>query len=99
MGAPRRIERGAAFGTRGLSDVLRLLWKSVRMPVLGILTLLEPIVRYTLSVAMVLGVFASVVFEMSAVGPRFPFITMLAASLACGVALFLYYGLIALLSR
>lgn len=61
--------------------------------------LLEPIIRYTLTIAMVLGVVASIAFEISAAGPRFPFLAMLVSSLACGVLLILYYGLAALLSR
>lgn len=78
---------------------LRFLWQAVRLPLLGALTLLEPVVRYLFSFAMVLGIFASVMFELSAAGPRFPFLAMFVASLGFGVALFLYYGLIALLLR
>lgn len=77
----------------------RLLWNAARIPVLAILLLLEPAVRFICSLALVLGFFASVMFEISAAGPRFPFLWMLALSLGSGVVLFLYYGLIALLSR
>lgn len=83
------VERSAA----------RLLWNAARMPVLAILLLLEPAVRLICSLALVLGVFASVMFEISAAGSRFPFLWMLALSLGSGVALILYYGLIAFLSR
>lgn len=99
MNTSQRLDRDSVFSAVRLRDIPRLFWNVLRFPLLGTLMLLEPVVRYTLSVAMVLGVFASVVFEFSAVGPRFPFLTVLASSLACGVALFLYYGLIALLSR
>lgn len=99
MNASQRIDRESVFSALQLRDLPRLLWNLLRFPMLGILMLLEPVVRYALSVAMVLGVFASVAFELSAVGPRFPSLIVLASSLACGVALFLYYGLIALLSR
>lgn len=99
MNMSQRIERESVLSALRLRDIPRLLWRVLRLPLLGVLMLLEPIIRYTLSIAMVLGVFASVAFEISAVGPRFPFLTVLASSLACGVALFLYYGLIALLSR
>lgn len=99
MGTSQRIDSESSRNTRDLNGLPRFLWNSLRLPLLGILMLVEPIVRYTLTVAMVLGVFSSVAFEMSAAGPRFPFITMLASSLACGFALFLYYGLVSLLSR
>jgi hypothetical protein len=99
MNTSQRIERESVLSALRLRDIPRLLWNALRAPLLGILLLLEPLARYALSVAMVLGVFVSVVFEISAVGPRFPFLTMLAASLGCGLTLLLYYGLIALLSR
>ncbi|MHB8721816.1 MAG: hypothetical protein ACYDAH_10515 [Steroidobacteraceae bacterium] len=43
---------------------------------------------------LVLGLFASILFEMSAVGPRFPFAKVLGISLSFGVIPFLYYGLL-----
>lgn len=76
-----------------------LLWHAVRVFMLGLLVLLEPVVRCLFGIAMYLGILAAVIFEFSAVGPRFPFLAMLAASLACGFVLFLYYGLVALLVR
>lgn len=77
----------------------RLFWNAIRVPVLGVLVLIGPVVRVVCSSALVLGVIASVVFEVSAVGPRFPFLVMLGASLGFGALLVLYESLIALLSR
>jgi hypothetical protein len=77
----------------------RLFWNTIRVPVLGALVLIEPVVRVICSCALVLGIIASVVFELSAVGPRFPFLVMLGASLGFGALLVLYEGLIALLSK
>lgn len=77
----------------------RLAWQVVRLPILALLTLLEPVVRATFSLAMVLGILATIVFELSAAGPQFEFLRMLALSLSLGVALVLYYGLLALVSR
>jgi hypothetical protein len=77
----------------------RLFWNAIRLPVLGALVLMEPVVRIVCSCALILGVIASVVFELSAVGPRFPFLVMLGASLGFGAFLVLYEGLIALLSK
>lgn len=86
------------FETSAFRTTVRMFWKAVRFPLLGILMLLEPFVRYVFGTAMVLGVFASIAFEVSAVGPRFPFFAMLGLSLGFGLALFLYYGLVSLLS-
>lgn len=90
---------GAGIATGAVRGGWRFLWQLVRAPLLGILMLLEPLVRYLLGLAMVLGIVASVIFELSAAGSRFPFLAMLAGSLACGLVLFLYYGLIALPAR
>lgn len=76
-----------------------LVWSVARLPVLALLTLLEPVVRASLSLAMVLGVLAATVFELSAAGARFEFLAMFAGSLSCGIALLLYHGLLTLLSR
>jgi hypothetical protein len=77
----------------------RLFWNAIRLPVLGALVLMEPVVRIVCSCALILGIIASVVFELSAVGPRFPFLVMLGASLGFGAFLVIYEGLIALLSK
>lgn len=96
MNTSPRIERD--FETSAFRTTVRMLGKAVRLPLLGILMLLEPFVRFVFGGAMVLGVFASIAFEISAAGPRFPFLAMLGLSLGFGVALFLYYGLVSLLS-
>jgi hypothetical protein len=77
----------------------RYFWNAIRVPVLGVLMLIEPVVRIICSFALILGIIASVAFEISAVGPRFPFLVMLGASLGFGAFLILYEGLIALLSK
>lgn len=68
-------------------------------PILALLMLLEPIVRWICSTALVLGVLVCVIFELSAVGPRFPFLAGLGISLGFGALLVAYYGLIAVLTR
>ena len=55
--------------------------------------------RQALGAAAVLGVLVAVAFELSAVGPRFPFLQVCAVSFACGVLLILYHSAIALLVR
>jgi len=99
MKASLRVESEHEFEGSESSRVARSIWKALRLPLVGMLMLLEPAVRYICSLALVLGIIASLAFEMSAVGPRFPFLGMMTISLGFGVVLFLYYGLIALLSR
>lgn len=96
----RPVSSTQAIGARSvLSTIARTVWHLIRLPLLALLTLLEPVVRAVLSFAMVLGVLAATVFELSAAGPRFEFLQMFAGSLGLGVALFAYHGLLALLLR
>jgi hypothetical protein len=67
-------------------------------PILALLMLLEPVVRWICSTALVVGMLVSLVFELSAVGPRFPFLAGMGISLGFGVLLVLFYGLISLVS-
>lgn len=70
-----------------------------RLPLVAVLALLEPVLRAAFSLAMVLGILAAVIFELSAVGTRFPFLEILSVSLGCGLALVTYYGLLSLITR
>jgi hypothetical protein len=79
-----------------LAVTVRILWNAIRLPIVAVLLLLEPVVSFVCGLGLVLGVFACVVFEMSAVGPRFPLIKMLAVSLSFAVILFLYQALLSL---
>jgi hypothetical protein len=76
---------------------VQLLWNGVRLPIAAVLLALEPIVGFICGAGLVLGVLASILFEISAVGPRFPFVKALCISLSFGVILFLYYAALSLL--
>lgn len=78
---------------------LRTLWNIARLAIVGMLLLLEPIVKAFCCGALLLGVFAAFAFELSSLGPRFPFLAMLSVSLGFGVVLILYYAILALLTR
>lgn len=93
---PARQTTGAQFV---LTAAARATWQATRLSLHAVLTLLEPVIRAFSSLAMLLGIIAAIVFELSAMGPRFPFLEMLALSLGFGAALFLYYGLLSLVSR
>jgi hypothetical protein len=77
--------------------VARLCWHAARLSVVSMLMLFERSVMAVCSVALNLGVIASVAFEISAVGLRFPFLAMLGVSLGFGIFMLLYQALIALL--
>lgn len=79
-----------------MNRIAQPLWNIVRLPIAGVLFLLEPIVAFVCGVGLVLGIFASVMFEISAVGPKFPFLQVLSIALSFGVMLFLYYALLSL---
>jgi hypothetical protein len=93
---PARQTTGARFV---LTAATHLIWQVGRLPLLALLTLLEPVVRAVCGLAMVFGVIAAIVFEFSSVGPRFPFLEMLVLSLGFGLVLLAYYGLLSLVSR
>lgn len=82
-----------------LTTSVRVLWKIVLCPIVVSLLLLEPIVGLVCGVMMFGGIFAAIVFEVSAVGPRFPFLFMLSMSLSFGVIYMLYQFLLAFLVR
>lgn len=83
-------------GMNPLSRLLGISRVCILAPLGMVLVLCEPVVRWTCSALMVLGIFVSIVFELSAVGPRFPFLAMMAASLGCGLVLVAYHGLLSL---
>jgi hypothetical protein len=89
----------AAPYSHPLLNALARVLTIVRLPIVAVLLLLEPVVNVVCGAAAVLGVLAAVVFELSAAGPRFPFLQVTAIAFACGVLLILYHSAIALLVR
>jgi hypothetical protein len=81
-----------------LRDTLRLLWHAVRLPVLMLLTILEPVVRFILGALALLGVLTALFFGFYGV-PHFPFALMLGVSVGCGLMLAGYHVLLRVLGR
>jgi hypothetical protein len=96
MKTSHRMEDGFNYGRTLLAVTVRVLRNAVRLPIAAALLALEPVVGFVCGAGLVLGILVSVLFEMSAVGPRFPFVKVLGISLSFGVILFLYYGLLSL---
>ena len=74
----------------------QLIWNGLRLPIAGVFLLLEPVVNFICSAGLVLGLITCVIFELSAVAPRFPLLKCLGISLSFGVILFVYYAALSL---
>lgn len=81
-----------------LAGVLWLIWQAIRLPVLALLTILEPIVSTVLAAAALLGVLTALFWKLASSRPDFPFFGTLALSVGCFLLLALYHGVIRLLS-
>jgi hypothetical protein len=99
MNAPLNRSQESNSVLTVLAAAVRFSGHFVRLPLQVLLIVLEPVVRWILSLALVLGVLAAVVFEVSAIGAQFDFLHLFVGSLSFGVALLLYYALLALVSR
>ncbi len=78
--------------------ILWLLWQSVRLPALLLLSILEPVASFALGSLPLLGVLTA--FFWKFVGPpHFPFLLVLGISLGFELVLILYHKLLAFLSR
>ena len=60
------------------------IWLGLRLPLLALLIIVEPIARFVLTALALLGVLVSLVFEFSGAAPRFPFWLIFGMSLGCG---------------
>lgn len=72
-----------------------VLGHAVRVPLLALLLLLEPLVRFVLTMFAVLALFVAVFFEFAAPHPAFPLWGLLAFAFACALARFGYAALLA----
>jgi len=75
----------------------RWIWHVVRLPVLTVLAVIEPVVGFVFASLALLGVLATAFFA-AIHAPHFPVWTMLAISISFGLALTVYEGLIRVLS-
>jgi hypothetical protein len=82
-----------------ISGTLRPLWSLVRVPVLGVLLLLAPVVDTVCGALLLLGLLVSIEFKVSGAGAGFPFWSMIALSLGFSLFVILYHALIGMLSR
>jgi hypothetical protein len=79
-------------------EVLAWIWRLVRLPIVTLLIVLEPVVSLVLGGLALLGVLMTL-FNSLVGPPHFPTWTMLTLSVGFGLALRLYRELILLLAR
>jgi len=93
MDSPRGIESRLwrRFG--------RFAWDGIRLPVLMLLRIVEPVARFVLSAVALLGILVSFVLEFSGADPRFPFWLVLGLSLGCGALVILLNAVMRRLAR
>jgi hypothetical protein len=81
------------------SAALRILWGGIRLPVVALLELLEPIVRTILAAAALLVLLTALFFKAAAPpGISFPFWGMLASAFGCLLLTALYSAALRFLS-
>ena len=101
--APDRVTAGARTGvltptTLGLLAALFwLAWQGIRLPILALLVMFEPIVNFALTALALLIALTALFWKFVDSKPGFPFWTIVAASLACVLLLALYHALIRIL--
>jgi len=95
---PIELERTRGIAGEAAVGLVKLLWLAIRLPILLVLVILEPVVNALFGALALLGILATIFFEL--VGPpHFPWVTMLAISLGFVALLVPYYALMRLLSR
>jgi hypothetical protein len=77
----------------GAMFALRAVWACVRLPVLALLVILEPLVRFALSALALLLVLTALFLEVASTR-AIPFWGMLGTAVGCVALLALYQGLI-----
>lgn len=73
-------------------------WTAIRLPVLAVLLLMEPIVCGLLSGVAALGVLCALFFEFVAKVPHYPFWLMMGVSAGLALLMLPYYLLVRLFS-
>jgi len=81
-----------------LAGLTALLWQIVRFPVLALLIILEPVVRFVLCSCALIGTLGAFFIRLALHRSEFPFWGTLALSIGCVAMLALYYAAMRLFS-
>lgn len=79
--------------------LLWLLWQVVRLPVLAVLLVLEPLVSLVLTAFGFLGIVVALILKFSGDLPHFPFWLMMGFSIGAILLLMAYHALIGIFAR
>jgi hypothetical protein len=79
-------------------SALWILWQVVRLPVLAVLLVLEPLVGLILTAFGFLGIVVALILKFSGDLPHFPFWLMMAFSIGALLLLMAYHALIGIFS-
>ena len=79
-------------------EALGWIWRLVRLPIVTLLVILEPVVSLVFGGLALLGVLMTLFYTLIRL-PHFPTWTMLTLSVGFGLAVRLYRGLILMLAR
>ena len=90
------VERDRAAAV--LAGVAWLLWQVIRWPVLALLVILEPVIRFILCGCALLGTLGAFLLKAIVHRPDVPFFGLLGLSISCVLLLALYYAAIRLFS-
>ena len=82
-----------------LVAILWLTWQAIRVPLLTLLVILDPIVSFLLSALALLIALNALLWAFADSKPNFPFWTVLAGSLGCALVLAIYHALMRALSN
>ena len=94
----RTMRRDNAEQAKLEAVLLRALWFLVRLPIVTLLVILEPVVALVLGGLALAGVLTTIFFVLVH-APHFPAWTMLTISLGFGLALMFYEALLRVFSR
>jgi hypothetical protein len=95
MSAPRESTGTSDFAL----GILLVLWQAVRLPVVVLLRLAEPLVRLTLCALGLLSLLMALFYAFLTSVPHRPYVPLLAFAVACGLVLLLYEAVLHRLSR
>ena len=79
-------------------EIAGLLWHALRLPMLILFVILEPVVSFVFGALALLGVLTTIFYKLIGL-PHFPTATMLTLSFAFGLLVVLYHAVIGILSR
>ena len=91
----RELQRGRPLAW----GLLWLLWQVVRLPVLAVLLVLEPLVSLVLTAFGFLGIVVALILKFSGDLPHFPFWLMMAFSVGAILLLMAYHALIGIFAK